>query len=68
MKGVRSSYTDRQVARAKALMRIATVKSVASRMGAPYDVVRNWRRGAARQEVAPDLEFLALVERLLREP
>lgn len=64
----RSPYSDRQVARAKALLLVCTAKGVARLTGAPLTAVCEWRRGQRRKEVKPDLDFLRNFERWAREP
>lgn len=63
----RSPYSDRQVARAKALLTRCTVKGVARTMNIPEVVIAEWRIGKRRADVKPDLEFLRLIERLARD-
>lgn len=63
-----SRYPDWKVARAKALMSIATMKSVAGLMEIPLSVLRDWKRSTCRGAVPLDRNFLERVRSLANEP
>lgn len=61
------TYSDRRVARVKALLTVATVKGVCRMTGLPELVVRDWRSGKRRARVQPDRQFLAMIARLTND-